>query len=212
MSTKNHPYHILELSPWPLLVSMSLLLVLGGSVALMHAQNTALLLGKISFGVGMFILVFALYYWWSDTIKEGRVDRAHNNIVATGLKLGMLLFILSEICFFGVFFISFFKYSLYPVGGLDANGLWVVTEGSWPPHGIQTFDPWHLPFLNTLILLLSGTTVTWAHHAILHDNQKDAVTALALTVFLGLCFTTCQIYEYYHAAFAFTDGIYASNF
>jgi cytochrome c oxidase subunit 3 len=122
----------------------------------------------------------------------------------------MGLFILSEIMFFFGFFWSFFKASLFPEGILD--GLWVIKAGVWPPTGIVTFDPWSIPFMNTLILLLSGTTVTWAHHSITINDQKSSVEALGYTILLGISFSCFQAFEYHHAAFHFTDGIYASNF
>jgi cytochrome c oxidase subunit 3 len=112
----------------------------------------------------------------------------------------MALFIASEVMFFSAFFWAFFTSSLFPVGGV------------WPPKGIHPFDPFEFPFLNTLILLLSGTTVTWAHHSLLEGNQKGLVQGLTVTVLLGLSFTCVQGYEYAHAAFTFTGGIYPSTF
>jgi cytochrome c oxidase subunit 3 len=105
--------------------------------------------------------------------------------------------------FFVAWFWAYFGAALYPT---DAIG------HVWPPATIETFNPWELPFVNTLILLLSGTTVTWAHHALLHDDRKGLIQGLTLTVILGVLFTACQIFEYSHAAFGFTDGIYASTF
>jgi cytochrome c oxidase subunit 3 len=110
--------------------------------------------------------------------------------------------------FFITFFWSFFKARLFPVGILD--GVWPGEANNWP--GVTVLDPWDLPFLNTLILLLSGTTVTWAHYAITNGNKKDSVTALGLSILLGLIFTSMQAYEYHHALFALNDGIYGSNF
>ena len=210
MSNKKHPYHIIELSPWPILVSTSLLFVTFGTVFALHRDGIVQQISIATTIAGFLSLIAFSTAWWIDIIREGRVDRAHNPTVQNGLKMGMLFFILSELSFFGVFFGSFFNYQLDPVGILE--GVWVAKEGGWPPEGITTFDPWHLPLFNTLILLLSGCTVTWAHHAILHNNQKDSVTALKLTVLLGVIFTCTQAFEYSHAPFSFADGIYASNF
>ena len=124
--------------------------------------------------------------------------------------LSLLLFILSEIMFFFGLFFSYFYARLFPVGILD--GVWPIKEGIWPPAGIKTFDPWDLPLMNTLILLLSGTTITWAHHALIYNKKTDFLRALRYTIILGILFTCFQAYEYHHAAFKFTDGVYASNF
>ena len=138
--------------------------------------------------------------WWRDVIREATFQGYHTPIVQLGLRYGMALFIASEVMFFVAFFWAFFSSSLFPVGGV------------WPPKGIHPFDPFEFPFLNTLILLLSGTTVTWAHHSLLESDRSGLLRGLAVTVFLGLCFTSLQAYEYSHAAFHFTGGIYPSTF
>jgi len=166
--------------------------------------------GYVVLVAGFVAVIFCAYNWWSDIIKEGIVEKEHTSAVRHGLRLAMALFILSEIMFFAAFFSSYFKASLAPEGILE--GLWIVKEGIWPPTGIVTFDPWSIPFMNTLILLLSGCTVTWAHYSMMENNQKETIRALAYTIILGICFTCFQAYEYHHAEFNFTDGIYASNF
>jgi len=115
----------------------------------------------------------------------------------------MALFIASEVMFFAAFFWAYFNASLFPVA---------ATGFTWPPDGIEVFDPFGVPLLNTFILLTSGCTVTWAHHAVREGNRKGAVQGLALTVLLGAIFTGFQAYEYIHAPFGFTDGIYPSTF
>ncbi|MFY9589518.1 cytochrome c oxidase subunit 3 [Rickettsia endosymbiont of Halotydeus destructor] len=203
---KPHLFHLVEPSPWPILISFALLVLVSGATLFMHDYR----FGTYVLICGVVSVVLCLYLWWRDVIKEGIIEKQHTTPVRAGLRIGMALFILTEIVFFGVFFASFFKASLSPVGILD--GVWVVTEGIWPPLSIKTFDPFDIPFINTLILLLSGSTVTWAHYALEEKNQKDCITALGLTVLLGIFFTLMQAYEYHHAAFNFTDGIYASNF
>ncbi len=138
--------------------------------------------------------------WWRDVIREATFQGFHNPVVQLGMRYGMALFIASEVMFFSAFFWAFFSSSLFPVGGV------------WPPKGIHPFDPFEFPFLNTLILLLSGTTVTWAHHSLLEGNNKGLIQGLTVTVLLGLSFTCVQAYEYGHAAFHFTGGIYPSTF
>jgi cytochrome c oxidase subunit III len=151
-----------------------------------------------------------MYGWWRDVVKEGIADKAHSPAVSLGLRVGMALFILSEIMFFVAFFWAFFSSALFPKMPLEDT--WAIAAGVWPPKGIITFDAFDLPFMNTLLLLLSGTTVTWAHHALLEGNRKDAITGLWMTVVLGALFTSLQALEYSHAAFGFKDGIFASTF
>lgn len=209
MSKKDHLYHLVDPSPWPILVSFSLLFVTSGSVMLMHgAENLGFIVGVS----GLIFLIITTYNWWRDVIHEGRVDKAHTSPVRMGLRIGMALFIFSEVSFFGAFFASYFRYALAPLMALEAGEFWNVAVGVWPPEGIKTFNPWDLPLMNTLILLLSGTTVTWAHYAIEDNRPKEATEALGYTVLLGIAFTCMQIVEYSHSPFGFKDGIYASNF
>jgi cytochrome c oxidase subunit III len=207
MSThKSHPFHIVDPSPWPISLASSLFFVALGAAFFFHGKNY----GFYVMSLGLIGVTSVSALWWRDVIKEGRQDKAHSSAVQNGLRIAMALFILSEVAFFFAFFWSFFKAWLVPADILD--GVWAVIDGSWPPEGIKVFDPWDLPFFNTLILLLSGTTVTWAHYALEDDNMEEMAQALGITVLLGFAFTLLQIYEYHHAAFKFTDGIYASNF
>lgn len=205
-ASQDHPYHLVNPSPMPLLVSFSLLgLAAGGAMTLHEVTAGAYILAA------SFLCVLACcYFWWREVIREGIQDHAHTPEVRTGLRVGMLLFILSEVMFFFAFFWAFFNASLFPVLPLDE--VWHIAEGIWPPEGIHTFDAWDLPFINTLILLLSGTTVTWAHHALLERKNDEVIKALWCTVLLGLFFSALQAYEYAHAAFALSDGVYASTF
>ncbi len=203
---QQHPFHLVDLSPWPILTAFSLFFVTLGAVFLMHGHpwdKYVSIFGAVS-------VSYCIYHWWRDVINEGKIGNHHSKEVRAGLRIGMALFILSEVMFFFAFFFSFFSVSLFPVGILD--GVWVVDNGVWPPKGIETFDPWDIPFMNTLILLLSGTTVTWAHYAIEQNDQENSVKALAITVGLGFTFTLFQAYEYHHAAFKLSDGVYAANF
>ena len=206
MSSQQHPFHLVDLSPWPIVTAFSLFFLLIGTVMLLHQYHY----GEYLVAFGLLSLIFSTYSWWRDVVKEGKFGLHHTSPVRKGLRIGMSLFIMSEVMFFFVFFWSFFKASLYPEGILD--GVWAGVASSWPPKGIQTFDPWDVPFLNTLILLLSGSTVTWAHYSIEENNREDALTALACTIFLGIFFSLMQAYEYAHASFKITDGIYGSNF
>lgn len=206
MAKQSHPYYLVDPSPWPLVASMALLaLTLGGAMT-MHGTHP----GPYIAGAGLIGVLFVMYVWWRDVIVEARRDNAITAPVSHGLRLGMFLFIVSELMFFAAFFWAFFNASIFPIISLEE--VWGMAEGIWPPEGITTFDAWDLPFLNTLILLLSGTTVTWAHHALLQGKNDEVVQGLAITVVLGLAFTALQAVEYSHAAFGFSDGIYASTF
>ncbi len=147
-----------------------------------------------------------MLFWWRDVVKEGEFQGHHTPVVQIGLRYGMALFIASEVMFFAAFFWAFFDFSIFP---REASG------GVWPPTGrrhITPLDPYAIPLLNTLILLTSGCTVTWAHHALKHNDRNGLIQGLALTVLLGIIFTSFQAYEYMHAPFGFKDGIYTSTF
>ena len=204
-SAHKHPYHLVEPSPWPLAGAGAVFLTAVGAVLGFHGVTWALL------PFGLLAIFATMFLWWRDVVREAEGGQDHTPIVVLGLRYGMLLFILSEVMFFFAFFWSYFEAAfLYDdarqVSRLEATG------GEWPPVGIETFHPFEVPFLNTLILLLSGTTVTWAHHALREGNRRDFMRGLALTIFLGASFTGFQVYEYAHASFGFTETIYASTF
>ncbi len=191
------PYHLVNPSPWPLLGAFAGGLLAVGAVVFMHYQTTWLLV------LGFLSVLAVMFGWWRDVIRESVVEKAHSAVTKLGLRYGMMLFIASEVMFFAAFFWAYFDASLFPK---EAIG------GHWPPANIQTFDPFHLPLLMTLILLLSGCTVTWAHHALIEGHNQEASQALGVTVLLGLSFSGLQVYEYTHAAFGFRENIYASTF
>ena len=214
--TPKHPYHLVDPSPWPALGSLAaLILALGFGFAL-HPEMLGPGFGTFMKSVhwwgiapGLLLVIGVMYWWWSDVIAESRVY--HTAVVQLGLRYGMILFIASEVLFFAAFFWAFFDASLYP-GELKQPVRAEVTGGIWPPKGISIIAPFDLPLMNTLILLLSGTTCTWAHHAIIEGKQKDAVRGLLCTVVLGAIFTCIQAYEYMHAPFTFGQDIYSSTF
>ena len=153
------------------------------------------------------LVLFTMFGWWGAVVKESGTPGLHSPVVRLGLRYGMFLFIASEVMFFVAFFWAYFHFALYPE---HVSG---AAQAIWPPQGIKTFDPWDLPFLNTMILLLSGTTVTWAHAALLRNDRKQLVQALAITVALGILFTALQVKEYSIAPFPFSGGgVYPSVF
>lgn len=196
-SRPSHPFHLVDPSPWPAVTSLAVLVLGIGGVLAMHKIDVW------TFKIGLIMVLACAAMWWKDVIYESNTPNTHTPAVQTGLRLGMSLFILSEVFFFVAFFWAYFHAALMPT---EATG------GVWPPKGIQTLDPFHLPYFNTLLLLLSGTTLTWSHHALLNNDKKSTVLGLGLTIGLGLLFTTIQIIEYSIATFGFKDGIYPSTF
>ena len=206
---KNHDYQILPPSIWPFLGAISAFVMLTGAVAWMKGITVlgAPVEGPWMFLIGFVAVLYVMFGWWADVIEEGE-DGEHTPVVRIGLQYGVILFIISEVMFFVAWFWAFIKNAMYPMGP-DSP----IKDGVWPPEGIVTFDPWHLPLINTLILLLSGVAVTWAHHAFVHDgDRKTTIRGLIVAVILGLCFTALQAYEYSHAAFGLADTVYAGAF
>ena len=175
---KNHDYHILNPSIWPFIGAIAAFVMLFGAVVFFHSDNPWM------FIAGFVGVLFVMYVWWSDTVKENQVGD-HTPVVLIGLRYGFILFIMSEVMFFLAWFWSFFKHAMYPMGDMSP-----LQDGQFPPAGIEVFDPWHLPLINTLILLCSGAAATWAHHAIAHDeDRKSMVQGLVVAVGLGVLFT-----------------------
>jgi len=193
----NHPYHMVDPSPWPAFGALGAGTLALGAVLFMHDVTTVVMI------IGALLVLLTMALWWRDVIKEATFQGHHTAVVQIGLRYGMILFIASEVMFFAAFFWAFFNASLYPTEAIAFT---------WPPPGIDVFEPFGVPFLNTMILLLSGCTVTWAHHSLLEGDQRNLVNGLILTVALGVLFTSLQAYEYVHATFGFREGIYPSTF
>nr|AFI54739.1 cytochrome c oxidase subunit III [Lamprocoris sp. HL-2012] len=194
---KNHPYHLVDYSPWPLTGSIGAMTLTSGMVVWFHMNNMYL------FILGNIILLMTMIQWWRDIIREGTYQGMHTIKVTNGLKLGMILFIISEVFFFISFFWGFFHSSLAPT---------VEIGMTWPPKGIQVFNPMEIPLLNTMILLCSGLTVTWAHHSIMESKHSQTSKSLFVTVMLGIYFTILQAYEYLESSFCISDSVYGSCF
>jgi cytochrome c oxidase subunit 3 len=191
-TTKNHPYHILPPSLWPFAGSMASLLLTGGGVMWMHDNPY----GVFICIAGLIGVLAVAYSWWRDVVHESRAGD-HTPIVQLHLRYGMILFIASEVMFFVAWFWAWFSNALFP-SAVDSIG------AQWPPKGMEVLDPFSFPLLNTLILLCSGTTVTWAHHSLINGDRKGLKLGLLLTIGLGLIFTCVQAYEYIHAPFSFS--------
>ncbi len=192
-----HPYHLVDESPWPLISSLGAFFLTSGLIKWFHCNSISL----IVLGLSSILLVIA--QWWRDISSEGANQGLHSRIVELGLRWGILLFIVSEVFFFVSFFWAFFHRSLAPDPELGAV---------WPPYGIRVFNPFQVPLLNTLVLLSSGVSVTWAHHSLIRGNLRATITGLALTVVLGAYFTALQAIEYYEASFRIADRVYGATF
>lgn len=194
-----HQFHLVDPSPWPLLASLGAFMLTTGLVSYMH---------KMSGGFGLFIngfilILFVMYVWWRDVVREATYEEQHTFAVQRGLRLGMILFIVSEVMFFFAFFWAFFHSSLAPVFNIG---------GVWPPKAIIAMNTYTIPLTNTFILLSSGATVTWAHHAIILNAKRHTIIALIYTIALAALFTYFQGLEYVSAPFNISDGIYGSCF
>jgi cytochrome c oxidase subunit 3 len=202
-----HPYHLVDPSPWPIVGGTGALLTTGGLVMFMHEVGG----GSIVTIVGGLVIALTMVLWWRDVIREATFEGHHTPVVQLGMRYGMALFIASEVMFFAAWFWAFFDASLFAD---EAAQVWRTefTGSTWPPRGVETFDPFHLPLLNTLVLLTSGATVTWAHHALREGNKRHLVLGLLVTVILGALFSSIQAFEYSRAPFGFADGIYSSTF
>jgi cytochrome c oxidase subunit 3 len=198
----HHDYHLVDPSPYPLICSITVTVMMVGAVMWMKGlfglpEGTSWL-----FFAGLAGTLYGMGAWWWDVIREGQKGD-HTPVVSIGLRYGMTLFIASEIMFFAAFFWMFFEMALFNEARTNIPEIssWAETAAAWstwPPQGVETLDAWSLPLLNTVILLLSGTTVTWAHHALQVGDRNGARLGLIITVALGVLFTGVQAYEYYH--------------
>tara|TARA_R110000744_G_scaffold20499_3_gene53878 strand:- start:532 stop:1410 length:879 start_codon:yes stop_codon:yes gene_type:complete len=214
-----HDYHLVNPSPWPLIGSLAVLTLAVGGVTYMKGlfgleKGTWWLMA-----LGFAMVAYVMIGWWREVAKEGALGD-HTPVVSIGLRYGMILFIASEVMFFVAWFWGFFEFTIYE--SARTGSTWDATNplyadalakfNDWPPAGVETFDPFHLPLINTLVLLLSGTTVTWAHHALQHNDRSGAKLGLLLTILLGMGFTALQVIEYSHAGFTYDGTLYGSAF
>jgi cytochrome c oxidase subunit 3 len=196
---KFYEYHLVDNSPWPILGSISSLALTIGGVVFMKRFK----FGLIILYMGLIGLCTTSYFWFRDIVREGTYQGLHTKKVKNGLKIGVILFIVSEVMFFVSFFWAYFHSALTPT---------VEIGGIWPPKGIETLNTWAIPLVNTVILLSSGATVTWCHHSIISNNRAEAILSLSLTVFLAIIFTILQGSEYWEAKYTIADSVYGSTF
>nr|YP_004222109.1 cytochrome c oxidase subunit III [Aplysia dactylomela]ABK92215.1 cytochrome c oxidase subunit III [Aplysia dactylomela] len=192
-----HPFHLVEYSPWPLLNSFGILCMPVGLVYYIRGGSMTLLL------LGLVAVAIISFLWWRDVTRESTLQGLHSSYVVKGLKVGVFLFIVSEVCFFFAFFWAYFHSSLAPS---------VEIGSTWPPVGITTLETFQVPLLNTSVLLLSGVSITWAHHSIEEGDHKNATQGLGLTLALGFYFVFLQYGEYMETSFSIADSVYGSTF
>ncbi len=218
---QQHDYHLVNPSPWPIVGALGGLTFTIGLVMYFISKKAGD--PNLWYALpGLILIIITMFGWWRDVINEEH-EGYETPVVQLHLRYGMILFIASEVMFFVAWFWAYFDVALYPDDAVTYARTQVL-GGEWPPipsadTGVpglgyfgHTFDPWSLPLVNTLILLSSATTATWAHHAMLQNDRKGVVWGLVCTVILGLLFTACQAYEYAHAGFGFADHIYGSTF
>lgn len=195
--SQNHPFHLVDYSPWPLTGALGTLSLTLGIIIWFHQFNYTLIL------LGIIITLLTIFQWWRDISREGSFQGLHSLIVSKGLRIGIILFIISEILFFFSFFWAYFHRRLSP-----SIELGII----WPPLNIKIFNPFQIPLLNTAILLSSGISITWAHHSLLEKNHSETIKSLFITIILGIYFSILQWYEYLEAPFSIADSIFGSIF
>ena len=197
MVKKNHAFHMVDPSPWPILTSFRAMLLAMGLVVWFRFYNANLFL----LGIGLMIVTPSL--WWRRVSKEAACQGLHTLIVSEGLKTGIILFIISELMLFVSFFWAFFHGRLSPSVELGI---------AWPPVGVISFNPFQIPLLNTVVLLSSGVLITWSHHSLIENQISSSQTSLILTWVLGAYFIVLQVIEYSEASFSISDSVFGSSF
>nr|YP_011014763.1 cytochrome c oxidase subunit 3 [Ixodes crenulatus]WQB40574.1 cytochrome c oxidase subunit 3 [Ixodes crenulatus] len=192
-----HPFHMVEKSPWPFTSSVTSIMITISTIHILHFSFSYMIM------LSIMILILTLFQWWRDVSREASLQGYHSSFVVWGLKIGMILFIISEIFFFLSFFWAFFHSSLSP--NIEIGSM-------WPPKNIFPFNPFEIPLLNTTILISSGISISWSHHSIINNNFKEALNALFITILLGIIFTLLQSWEYIQSQFSMSDSIFGSTF
>lgn len=196
MTNFAHPFHLVTPSPWPVLISLRVFNNLIIAVTWVHKIN-------YFFVLTIPCTILCTWVWWRDVVREATFSGSHTALVSSGIRIGIVLFILSEVFFFFSFFWAYFHSSLSPT--IEIGQL-------WPPTGLLTFHPFNIPLLNTIILISSGLTITWSHHRILNKNLNESKYSLLITILLGIYFRIIQLIEYTESSFSISDSIYGSTF
>lgn len=194
---KLFPNHLVETSPWPISTALSLYIFMNSIVLVLQGGS------NIPLVIALLALVSSMTLWWKDVIIESTYQGHHTSTVVNGIRMGFMLFIITELFLFVTIFWTQLHSALVPD----------IQLGSiWPPMGIEGMNPFGIPLLNTFLLLSSGASVTWAHYSLLNSNKNETIISLALTIIYATVFTLLQIYEYYYASFTFVDAVYGCTF
>lgn len=198
---QDHPYHLVSPSPWPLNTSLCLYIITTGAALSMHSFYNEYYFVYLA----TFLVIASMSFWFRDVITEGTFIGDHTLAVQKGLNLGIILFIVSEALFFMAIFWAFFHSALTPTVELGAQ---------WPPLGIEPINPFELPLLNTVILLSSGATITYAHHSLIQggNSRNGSIYGSIFTVLLAIIFTIFQYIEYSVSSFTISDGAFGTCF
>jgi cytochrome c oxidase subunit 3 len=202
----NHPYHIVDASPWPFIIGMALLCLMGLNAVILSFGITNFLsfyFFRVFYKISFFVFIISIFLWWYDMINESVIQGHYTKKVQQNLSIGMILFIISEVMFFFGFFWAYFHFSLNPTDSI---------QGHWPPLSIDVIPAFGLPLINTFILLSSGITLTYSHYALYNKNKDESCLGLGLTIILGLIFSGIQYMEFYLANFTIADSVYGSVF
>uniref|UniRef100_A0AAU8G680 Cytochrome c oxidase subunit 3 n=1 Tax=Colposcenia aliena TaxID=3101724 RepID=A0AAU8G680_9HEMI len=194
---KNHQFHLVDPSPWPFLMSITLLSCTTLTTMMLNVKNNFMMI------LVLLLVVWIMMVWWRDIQRESTFQGNHTKSVILSMKYGMILFICSEVLLFISLFWSFFHHSLTP--GQEIGLI-------WPPVNMIPFNPLSIPLLNTLILLTSGISITWTHSSICNNNFYQSKNSLILTIILGLYFSMLQMFEYMTSPFSISDSVYGSSF
>nr|QKK69290.1 cytochrome c oxidase subunit III [Anterhynchium (Dirhynchium) sp. QHZ-2020] len=197
MNLSNHPYHLVSISPWPIMMSFSIMFTFIGFIKWFYTQNFYLLI------ISMMLMLMIKFQWWRDMTRESTFQGCHTFYVVNNLRLGMILFITSELFFFISLFWAYFHYSLAP--SIEIGML-------WPPKGIKMFNPYNIPLLNSIILISSGMTISWSHYSMISNKFKKSLYSLIQTIMLGFIFSIFQYIEYIEAPFTISDSCFGSIF
>ena len=191
-----HPYHLLDLSPWPLLIVINVYLFIMSMLSYLKGYLFSLYM--LAYGFIALLLIFS--FWLYDIIIEASYLGYHTNEVSRGLILGFIFFVLTEVMLFFSLFWAYFHSAFNP------------TYLIWPPIGIDLINPWSIPLLNTFLLFYSGISATWAHHSFINKIKNNTIYGLLIAILLGVIFFILQIFEYLHSTYDITDSVYGSSF